>query len=425
LTNIVYFSHSYRGQDAEINDYFGRLLESEGLTLSLDPPSDSVNSAKLERHLNYSDGMVAVLTRREGGVSPHIMYEITLSLRGRKPVVVFVEDSLPARILPERVLQRRFSRRSYLRQIKEHRQALRVLRSYIGETGQLSYQPATVRRSCLLISRPDLLMEETLTHLQALVSDELLYEPILAPSMLGPDVDSAAWWDLASSIDVAVAVQDAQTDAASAYILGVVKGALRPVIVITGNQDYPYAADVPQEYQPRKVPILDSATLSATIKSEFHLFEEDFLDLPDQAAVGRYAQQLLDLDGYYGARAREKVSEVVMGDKYEVRGQVGAFGPQAQAYNFTQVWSEKADAIDLPTLARELEQLRAQARTEASSPQHDAEIAALGQAQVAAEDRDGPAALSHLAKVGRWALSVAEKLGVGVAVIAIKTAVGL
>jgi hypothetical protein len=119
--NIVYFSHSYRKEDAQIVKYFGRLMRSENLIPSLDPPSESVNAAKLERHLNSSDGMVAVITKREGGVSPHILFEIVLCLRARKPVIVFVEDELSDKLVPARILQRRFSRRSYLRQVRQHR----------------------------------------------------------------------------------------------------------------------------------------------------------------------------------------------------------------------------------------------------------------------------------------------------------------
>ena len=65
--SIVYFAHSYRGRDAGVVDFFARLIRSEGLTLSLDPPSDAVNSAKLQRHLNASDGLIAVLSRRPEG----------------------------------------------------------------------------------------------------------------------------------------------------------------------------------------------------------------------------------------------------------------------------------------------------------------------------------------------------------------------
>jgi hypothetical protein len=78
MTSLVYLAHSYRPRDAVVNDYFARLIESEGLVPSLDPPSTDVNSAKLERHLGQSDAMIAILTERETGVSPHILYEILI-----------------------------------------------------------------------------------------------------------------------------------------------------------------------------------------------------------------------------------------------------------------------------------------------------------------------------------------------------------
>src|SRR5580700_8456645 len=98
--NIAYVSHSYRKEDSGVVGYFLRLMTANEITGSLDPPSSAVNAAKLERHLRTVDGMVAVLTRRVGGVSPHILYEIELCLRGRKPLIVFVEDDLPNDLVP-------------------------------------------------------------------------------------------------------------------------------------------------------------------------------------------------------------------------------------------------------------------------------------------------------------------------------------
>lgn len=91
-----------------MNDYFARLMEAEGLVASLDPPSSRVNSAKLERHAGHCDAMVVVLTERESGASPHILYEISVGLRARKPVLAFIEDTPPPGIVPTHVLQRRF-----------------------------------------------------------------------------------------------------------------------------------------------------------------------------------------------------------------------------------------------------------------------------------------------------------------------------
>jgi hypothetical protein len=140
--NLVYYAHSYRKPDADVVGFFSDLMRSEHLIASLDPPSDHLNSAKPERHLGSTDGMVAVLTAREGGVSQYILYEISLCLRARKPLLVFVEDLLPGGLVPARVLQRRFSRRGVLRQLREHQHALRTLKSYIGEDHRPSISPA-------------------------------------------------------------------------------------------------------------------------------------------------------------------------------------------------------------------------------------------------------------------------------------------
>jgi hypothetical protein len=88
--NLVYYAHSYRKADIAVVEFFGELIRSENLIASLDPPSDRLNSAKPERHLRSTDGMLAVLTERDGGVSQYILYEISLCLRAKKPLLVFV-----------------------------------------------------------------------------------------------------------------------------------------------------------------------------------------------------------------------------------------------------------------------------------------------------------------------------------------------
>src|SRR6476646_5483909 len=131
---IVYWAHSYRDEDANINRHFGILIDqAERLIINFDPPSKSVNAAKLEQNLRGCDGMVALLTWRATGPSPYILYEIGLCLRARKPLLVFVDDRLPSDILPGRILQRRFSHRTYFRQVREHAYALRALKTYMGD----------------------------------------------------------------------------------------------------------------------------------------------------------------------------------------------------------------------------------------------------------------------------------------------------
>ena len=147
--NTIFFSHSYKPPDAEINEFFGLLLESKDLVPTLDPPSKKVNAAKLERHLRSNDGMVSILTQRGEVWSPYIHYEINLCVRSRKPLLVFIEDSLPDDIIPNRILQRRFSRGSLPRQTRSHNHAIQIFQSYLG--GKPEYQPSTKRKSCIIV----------------------------------------------------------------------------------------------------------------------------------------------------------------------------------------------------------------------------------------------------------------------------------
>lgn len=73
----VYFAHGYREREAPFAAHFGSLMRSIGFLPSLDPPSDDVNAAKLERHLGYTTGGIAVISARPEGPSPHILFEIS------------------------------------------------------------------------------------------------------------------------------------------------------------------------------------------------------------------------------------------------------------------------------------------------------------------------------------------------------------
>jgi hypothetical protein len=64
-------------------------------------------------------------------------------------------------------------------------------------------------------------------------------------------------------------------------------------------------------------------------------------------------------------------------------------------------------------------------RNEPPSNEHDVASGAIAQTEMAAAAQDGPGALAHPRNAGKWALGVAEKIGVGVAAGATKTALGL
>src|ERR1700751_2656400 len=97
--HLIYYSHSYRPGDAEINKFFQDLLVSEKLTPNLDPFSNRLNSAKPERHLRSTDGMVVVLPVRDPNLSSYTLYEVALCVRAQKPILVFIEDVLPDNLI--------------------------------------------------------------------------------------------------------------------------------------------------------------------------------------------------------------------------------------------------------------------------------------------------------------------------------------
>jgi len=423
VTNFLYFSHSYRSEDAQCVDFFGRLLRSEGLVPSLDPPSESVNSAKLERHLASTDGMVAILTWREGGVSQHILFEIALCLRARKPLLVFVEDVLPGGVVPGRVLQRRFSRRSFLRQTREHRHALEILKMYLGEKPPPKYQPPLSQRSCLLVGA-DALSEQQREDLSGFI-ERRAYSPAAVDGDIAAEIQ-----ELIACADVAVSFVDSKSPLAY-YLFGALQGACLPTITFTAQHSYAFNPRVPLEYQPRPVRTLaDSAVLEEALARELELYEEDFLDLSDQDEVASYASLLLDVgsrNGHYDPGTRNVfVQELVMRDKY-VTGQAGAVGPGSRAseMTFNQIWGEVAGQMDLAALSGELAELREHLRQQATGPEHDLALGEVASAELAASAGDGPRALSHLARAGKWALEVATSIGTSVDAAALKSALGV
>jgi hypothetical protein len=108
-------------------------------------------------------------------------------------------------------------------------------------------------------------------------------------------------------------------------------------------------------------------------------------------------------------------------DTYNIPGQAGAVGPGAQARNNT--FQQIQAGIDLPKLADELGRLRNAMKGEATGTrEQDKAIGAVADAEEAATRGDGPTALQYLKSAGEWTLGIAEKIGVGVAIEALKRA---
>jgi hypothetical protein len=114
------------------------------------------------------------------------------------------------------------------------------------------------------------------------------------------------------------------------------------------------------------------------------------------------------------------IKELVMGDKFE---------KISNSTIVSRSWADNSfnssiPNIDLCSLAHELETLRTVMRKEATIPEHDIAIAEIAAAQTAAVQGNGAKALEHLKSAGQWAFDVSTKIGIGVAIAAIKTALG-
>jgi hypothetical protein len=114
------------------------------------------------------------------------------------------------------------------------------------------------------------------------------------------------------------------------------------------------------------------------------------------------------------------------GDVYRVRdSKVGVVGPHASVgeINFNKSW-QGAD-LNIDSLTEQLSSLLQALKEQAESPEELEQVVSVSRAKAAAESGDGPKALQYLAATGRWVLSVAEKIGVGVATAALRTALGV
>lgn len=421
----IYFSHGYREREAPFAAYFSALMAKVGFIPSLDPPSNDVNSAKLERHLSYTNGMVAVLSNRDAGPSPHIIYEISMGLRCNKPTLVFAEDSIPEPMLPKRVIIKRFSERSYIRETTDHLYALERLSAYIGKNQLPRYRGEENQRSCILLGE-HILSTDIRNAVKSLLNHKGYMIKRVSPKSKTLPITGLVHSEIHHT-NLAISVLTSKSPFNS-YVLGALQTTLVPTITLSVG-DYPLVADVPEEYQRRIIDNTDQEEGFELIKSQIELFEEDFIEIDSSGKAEKYADKLAEspFQGQYTHAFRTNIiQEVTMGDKYEA-GQVGAQGPNAHAHDmtFNQIWQQNKDRLDVSALNQELLALRNSMQSEAKTAEHFAEIGAVASAEIEAGKGNGAKALEALSKAGKWSLGVAEKIGVNVATAALKSAIGI
>lgn len=366
---LIYYAHSYRTIDDDVNEFFQELMVDEELTPSMDPPSDQLNAAKPERHLRSTDAMIVVLTQRDPAPSEYIRWEIGLGLRARKPQLVFVEDTLPDDLVPSRLLQRRFSRRHLLREARDHRQAVRMLKSYVGADPPPTYQPMSAQRRCVVIGGQRIGGGALQALIQCLIS--LRYKPIAVDGgKLLPDEMAAE--EVVHRAALCVAVVEGLTPA-EYYLLGAARAALTPSILITFNPDYVFNPVTPREYQPRIVHAQDSTALAQTILTEVNIFEQDYLELIEEKQVHRYKrfrERILHSqreEGHYTHDVREQIinyvqkQEIDMSkDKIQLGNVIGPVNIKSNLDHVTQIVNnatgmQDGQRQDLALLIKELQ----------------------------------------------------------------------
>lgn len=108
--------------------------------------------------------------------------------------------------------------------------------------------------------------------------------------------------------------------------------------------------------------------------------------------------------------------------------QVGFIGNKNKiegGINQNQALSKAAQEIDLTALASELQQLRLKLAPEASKAEHYTALGKLAEAEESAQKGDRSGALENIKKAGSWLWGFGEKIAVGLAVQAAKSALGL
>ena len=95
----VYFSHSYRAEDRDVNIFFWEMLSDHGFLLTIDQQSDDVLSVPyLELMMRHSACFVAIVTLRAEEkfylCSRYISFEYSLAARARLPHLIFVEQGV-------------------------------------------------------------------------------------------------------------------------------------------------------------------------------------------------------------------------------------------------------------------------------------------------------------------------------------------
>jgi len=135
----VYFSHSYRPEDRDINDHFWKILHAAGFSITVDPGTTSLFPTALEIMMARSIGYAAVVTFREEEehylCSPFIMHEYDLAVLAQRPRLVLRDKRVPLHFEAQGTLEVEFDKNNLDRSTERLEQQLDQFR--IQASGRL------------------------------------------------------------------------------------------------------------------------------------------------------------------------------------------------------------------------------------------------------------------------------------------------
>lgn len=180
----------------------------------------------------------------------------------------------------------------------------------------------------------------------------------------------------------------------------------------------------------RGVVALREISTSSLVEEELRNVAKEFLDQinDENSDTEDHDDQKRGKTPHIGKIVIKEGGEFRMGDDkfYNERNQVGQQGSGLKAGDLSFYQTNlSSDNVDAAQLAEELGKLREALKNDSSTPEHDLEIGSIAAAEVEAGKGNVTAALEHLKKITGWALGVAEKIGIPVAIAAIKQQAGL
>jgi hypothetical protein len=182
--------------------------------------------------------------------------------------------------------------------------------------------------------------------------------------------------------------------------------------------------DIPQSRQAAEIAQAISAQTVGTTRRRIQRERALYAQIAAIQAENRQLQ-----DQIYQLAKEPRFGGGMSSDTYNIRkSQSASIGPGGVVNQPHLEQANTGNALagfDMPALAGQLEELISELRKSAAEPAQYQALAEVSQAAQAAREQDKATTAQHLKQAGRWVLAIAEKVGVPLAVSALKAALGL